>query len=132
MPASTATPKGYDARVVDRLLQHGQRAWPQLAVIVLLNLLSAPFALLLPLPLKIAVDSLLGGAPLPRYLAALFPRVHTDFGKLLVAVGLLLAIALLTHLQQLAIWLLQTWTGERIVNDFRARLFWHAQRLTLT
>jgi len=35
------------------------------------------------------------------------------------------------QVQSLASWLLQTWTGEKLVFDFRAKLFWHAQRLSL-
>ena len=125
MPGRTS-----DRLIIQRLLQHSRRAWPQLALILFLNLLAAPLALLLPLPVKIAVDSVIGNVPLPGWLAALAPAA-SGARKLEAAVALLLIIALLTYLQNLAVWLLQTWTGERIVNDFRARLFWHAQRLTL-
>lgn len=47
------------------------------------------------------------------------------------AAGLLLAIAVLSSAQSLVSWLLQTYTGERLVHDFRAQLLWHAQRLSL-
>src|SRR5205807_9773739 len=51
---------------------------------------------------------------------------------LLVAVGLLLAVAVLASLQSLASSLLQTYVGERLVIGFRAELFRHAQRLSLS
>ena len=41
--------------------------------ILLLGLLSAPLALLTPLPLKIAVDSVIGSRPVPKFLQALLP-----------------------------------------------------------
>jgi ATP-binding cassette subfamily B protein len=84
--------------------------------------------------LKIVVDSVLGSHPLPAFLQTLFPSlIHASGTALLaVAVGLLVPIALLLHLQGLAIWMLTVYTGERLVQDFRAELFRHAQRLSLS
>jgi ATP-binding cassette subfamily B protein len=47
------------------------------------------------------------------------------------AIVVLLAIAVLVNLQGLAAWWLQTYTGEKLVWDFRARLLNHVQRLPL-
>lgn len=47
------------------------------------------------------------------------------------AIAVLLAIALLVSAQSLAAWWLQTFTGEKLVWDFRARLLNHVQRLPL-
>ncbi|MCU1269811.1 MAG: transporter related protein [Acidobacteriaceae bacterium] len=47
------------------------------------------------------------------------------------AILVLLGIALLANLQGLASWWLQTYTGEKLVWDFRARLLNHVQRLPL-
>src|SRR5436305_9235306 len=44
-----------------------------LAVLFLVSLLGAPLALLVPLPLKIAVDNVIGSRPLPHFLTALLP-----------------------------------------------------------
>ncbi len=98
--------------------------------IVLLTLLAAPLGLLMPLPLKIAVDSVSSGQPAPAWLRALVPAAYRG-STLLLAIGLLLAIAVLMQLHALATWLLQTYTGEKLVLDLRLRLFWHAQRLSL-
>src|SRR5438093_704277 len=100
----------------------------------LLGLLSTPLALLTPLPLKIAVDSVIGSHPLPRFLDALLPAAATyskTAGLVLVG-GLLVAIALLNQLQGFASSLLHTYTGEKLVLSFRAQLFRHVQRLSLS
>lgn len=47
------------------------------------------------------------------------------------AIEILLGIALLVSMQSLAAWWLQTYTGEKLVWDFRARLLDHVQRLPL-
>ena len=107
--------------------------WPHLTLIFLLNLIAAPITLLLAFPLKIAVDNVIGQQQLPQVLARLIP--HTAHpGKpaiLLLAVGLLIVLSLLLNLQSFATWLLQTYTGEKLVLDLRTQLFWHVQRMGL-
>ncbi|HKW18980.1 MAG TPA: ABC transporter ATP-binding protein [Terriglobales bacterium] len=96
-----------------------------------LSFLSLPLTLLYPLPLKIVVDNVLGTQPLPRWLLfdSLWLNVHrTALG---FAIFVLLGIAVLVNLQGLASWWLQTYTGEKLVWDFRARLLNHVQRLPL-
>jgi ATP-binding cassette subfamily B protein len=95
-----------------------------------------PLTLLFPLPLKIVVDNVLGSQPLPHWLArsaSLLP--HTWMGPhgaaLEFAIAVLLAIGVLVNIQGLASWWLQTYTGEKLVWDFRARLLDHVQRLPL-
>jgi ATP-binding cassette subfamily B protein len=101
--------------------------------LALLGLLASPIALLTPVPLKIAVDNVLGGQPLPDALAAVLPDALTGSptALLLTAVTLLVLIALLGQLRELSFGFLKTWVGERLVLDFRARLFDRAQRLSL-
>jgi ATP-binding cassette subfamily B protein len=117
-----------------RLLFHARPYWIHVLGVFVLSLLSTPLVLLTPLPLKIVVDSVLGSHPLPAFLQRLFPAIiHASPTTLLaVAAGLLVPIALLLHLQGLAIWMLTVYTGERLVQDFRAELFRHAQRLSLS
>jgi ATP-binding cassette subfamily B protein len=107
--------------------------WPHLAVIALLSLVSTPLSLLVPLPLKIAVDTVIGEQAMPSWIHIWVPQTWyaTKASSLMFAAGLLLAIAVLSSLQALLSWLLQTYTGERLVHDFRAQLLWHAQRLSL-
>jgi len=102
--------------------------------LVLLGLLASPIALLTPVPLKIAVDNVLGAQPLPRALAVVLPDALAGSrnGLLLCAVMLLVLIGLLGQLRELAFGVLKTWIGERLVLDFRSRLFDRAQRLSFT
>jgi ATP-binding cassette, subfamily B, bacterial len=122
-----------DVATLRTLWQQARECHPHLYGILALSLSAAPLALLLPLPLKIAVDSVLGHTPLPRYLAVFVPQAPAQtFGvKLAAVVIFLLAIATVSHGQQLASWLLQTYTGEKLVLDFRAKLFWASQRFSL-
>ncbi|MGE5205925.1 MAG: ABC transporter ATP-binding protein [Chlamydiota bacterium] len=114
-----------------RILRQSRRCWPHLAGIAALSLLSMPLTLLYPLPLKIAVDSVLGQQPLPNFLVHFLPPMHPGPVAIGFAVALLLLIALLANLQALASWYLQTYTGEKLVWDFRAELLNHVQRLPL-
>src|SRR5258708_27271133 len=102
--------------------------------IFLVQLLSTPLVLLTPLPLKIAVDSVINGRPLPAWMPSFVPTaLHSDATKLLIlAACLFLVTAVLTALQSLGSWVLQTYTGEKLVRDFRGLLFRHVQRLSLT
>jgi ATP-binding cassette, subfamily B, bacterial len=123
-----------DITLYRRLLRQARPYWPHIGGIFLLSILSSPLALLTPLPLKIAVDSVVGSHPLPGFLAALLPAaaLSSDFAMLALAAGLLVAITVLSQLQQLASSLLRTYTGELLVLDFRTQLFRHIQRLSLT
>jgi ATP-binding cassette subfamily B protein len=105
-----------------------------LFAVFLLSTLASPISLLLPLPLKIAVDSAIGHHPLPSFLKALLPEsaAGSPTAILVVAVALLLATSLLAQLQEFIVALIGAYTGEKIVLDFRARLFAHVQRLSFS
>ncbi|HKZ78300.1 MAG TPA: ABC transporter ATP-binding protein [Pyrinomonadaceae bacterium] len=100
----------------------------------MLSLLSTPLTLLTPLPLKIAVDSVLGSEPLPEFLNTFLPVTipYSSTAMLVFATSMLVAIAILGQLQELGNSLLRTYTAEKLVLDFRARLFRHVQRLSLS
>jgi len=123
-----------DHALFRRLLVQARPWWLYLAGILLVSLLGPPLTLLTPLPLKIAVDSVIGSHPLPGVLGALLGPAaeHSTAAKIYLVAGLAIAIGLLVHLQALANWLLQTYTGERLVLDFRSRLFGHVQRLSVS
>lgn len=130
----TAMAKYTDLTLYRRLLRQAQPYWPHIGGIFLLSLLSTPLALLTPLPLKIAIDNVIGPHPLPGFLDALLPAFATRSrtAVLIVAASLVVAIALLQQLQDLGNWLLKTYTGEKLILDFRAYLFRHGQRLSLS
>jgi ATP-binding cassette, subfamily B, bacterial len=115
-----------------RILREARPYWPHIGGILLVGLVATPVALLTPVPLKIAVDSVIGDDPLPGFLAAILPGDGSRDGAVLVlAVAMVVLVALLRQLQELASTLLRTYTGERLVLDFRARLFAHVQRLSI-
>jgi len=116
-----------------RVFGEARPYWPHIGGLLLLSLLGVPLSLLTPLPLKIAVDSAIGDHPVPGFLRAILPDAITQPGgaALALAAGLTVAVALLGQVRGLASGMLRTWTGERLVLDFRAKLFRHAQRLSL-
>jgi ATP-binding cassette, subfamily B, bacterial len=102
--------------------------------LLLVTLLSTPLSLLMPLPLKIAVDSVIGSQPLPPFLQAAIPDAVTNSSNalLIFVVVLTIGIALLSGLQRLASSLLRTYTGEKLTLAFRTKLFRHVQRLSVS
>lgn len=73
----------------------------------------------------------MGHPALPDFMARIVPTSYSPGASLGLAIGLLLIIAGLINLQGLASWWLQTYTGEKLVWDFRAQLLNHVQRLPL-
>jgi ATP-binding cassette, subfamily B, bacterial len=128
-----STERQGDLTILRRLLVEARHYWPHLSLILLLSLLSVPLALLTPVPLKIAVDYVIDQKPLPNFVVALLPASLAEWsaGILFLAVVLLLLITFLQNLDGYASWLLQLYTGEKMVLGFRARLFLHLQRLSL-
>ncbi|HEV8316854.1 MAG TPA: ABC transporter ATP-binding protein [Vicinamibacterales bacterium] len=105
----------------------------RVAAIAILALTEIGLAALSPWPLKIVVDSVLGGHPVPDWFAVLIPsRVGASAVALLVIVvvaGLLLQIA--HELVRMIDTQLQVDTGQRIVYNLRAKLLEHLQALPL-
>jgi ATP-binding cassette subfamily B protein len=121
-----------DLTLLRRLLRQARPYWLHISGILLLSVLAAPLALLVPLPLKIAVDSAIGSEPLPGFLAALLPETATGPSAVLaLAVGLIMTVALLNGLQEFGTYVLSEYTGGKLVLSLRAQLFRHAQRLSL-
>ncbi|HZN64183.1 MAG TPA: ABC transporter ATP-binding protein [Tepidisphaeraceae bacterium] len=118
-----------------RLLAEARPYWPHVIAFLLLSLLATPLSMLAPVPLKIAVDSFIGSTPPPRFLGFLLPNgtgPQDDARLLLLLAGMVIAVALLTHLQHMSATLLKSYVGERLVNGWRSRLFRHVQRLSLS
>jgi ATP-binding cassette subfamily B protein len=116
-----------------RLMREAQPYRRHIGGLFALSMLSSVFALLTPLPLKIAVDSVVGSHPLPGFIAVIVPAGlrHSQTGVLLVAAGLFVLISLLKQLQQFGSLVLTTYAGEKLLLQFRSRLFHHAERLSL-
>lgn len=117
-----------------RILHQARPYWPHLAAVLILSTVATPLALLVPLPLKLAVDSVIGSHPAPAFLRALLPAAlfSSATATLVTAAALLVLTTLLLYIQSLSAWILQTYTGEKLVLEFRAELFRHVQRLSLS
>jgi ATP-binding cassette, subfamily B, bacterial len=116
-----------------RLFRQARPYRRHVAAIVLFSLIATPLALLVPVPLKIAVDSAVGSEPLPGFLNAIVPGGVADSttGVLVLASVLFVAVGVLMQLQYLVTSVLSAYTGERLVLEFRTRLFRHVQGLSL-
>jgi len=122
---------GSDRVLFRRLLAEARPYGIQILGLFGIGLLSVPLAMLAPLPLKVAVDSALGPHPLPPALR--LPGVAPSAElALIVAVALLAGTALLKQLQELATQVLRAYVLEKMTLDMRARVFLHAQRLSLS
>jgi ATP-binding cassette subfamily B protein len=128
------TTGGYrDLALIRRLVRHIRPYWPYILGLLLLSLLTIPFALLLPLPLKITVDSVIGSEPVPGFLDAFLPETITssDAALLVFVVGFVIAVYSFQKLMESATLLLSTYSGQKMVLRLRTQLFGHAQRLSL-
>jgi ATP-binding cassette subfamily B protein len=123
-----------NVRLYQRLLLEARRFWLHIAVLFALGLLSTPVTLLGPLPLKLAVDSVLGPHELPAWLAWLLPAgtERTDVMVIAAVAALAILLALAKQLLELGSTILLGYTGEQLVLAFRAKLFRHLQRLSLS
>jgi ATP-binding cassette, subfamily B, bacterial len=119
--------------LIKRILTQGRAYWPHITGIFVLNLIAVPLALLVPVPLKIIVDSAFGDVPLPSALTFFFPNgFEFSFAvTILVAVCMLVLIEFLIYFHGFISWILQSYTGEKLVLSFRTLLFNQIQRLSL-
>lgn len=122
-----------DRRAIRRLLRHTRPCWGALSGLFALGFLATPLGLLIPLPMKIAVDNAIGHQTLPAWVLAVTPAawVATSGGVLTLACMLVVLIAVLNQAQSLALNMLGTATAQRLVLEFRTELFRHVQRLSL-
>ncbi|MBI4317238.1 MAG: ABC transporter ATP-binding protein [Chloroflexi bacterium] len=123
-----------DLTLYARLLRQARPYWPHIFGVFLLSLVSTPLSLLAPLPLKIVVDSVIGSEAIPNLIGVELPELvaRSQTAVLILAIALLVAVALLGQLQGLGHSLLRTYTGEKLVLAFRAQLFGHVQRLSIS
>src|SRR5439155_26707754 len=122
-----------DLALYRRLVRQVAPSWRLVGGVFLVGLLASPLALLAPLPLKIAVDTLLGTHPLPHALDALLPEgMRSTSGLLVLVAALAVVLTVSSQLQVAAQKYLTVLAGERLQLDFRAQIFRHLQRMSLS
>ena len=117
-----------------RLFQEVRPYSWHLAALFSLGLLGTPLALLTPMPLKIAVDSVIGSHRLPRYVDVVLPAAIKDSqsGLLAMAAVFVILLAFLNQLREFGTSVLTAYAGEQMLRGFRTKLFRHVQRLSLS
>src|SRR3989454_4091968 len=116
---------------VQRALEDLRPYLGPLIVLLLVSLLAIPITLIVPLPIKILVDSVLGSQSLPGYLTILVGSQASKSFALWLAISILLGTAVLTYLQNLVNVWYSNKVGNRMTLDVRARLFRQMQRLSI-
>jgi ATP-binding cassette, subfamily B, bacterial len=121
------------SHIIQRIVALARPYWIHLMAIFLLGLLATPIALLKPLALKIVIDNGLGGQPLPSHITSLFPHdmIFSFKDIALLSVCLYIGVALIENIYSVIIWILNIYTGEKLVLNFRTLLFNHVQKLSL-
>jgi ATP-binding cassette, subfamily B, bacterial len=123
-----------DLALLRRILCFARPVWLHLGGVFFLCLLAIPIGLLNPLPVKIAVDSVIDSQPLPDFLNFLIPSwIDRTPGNLAVMVAVMVvSIMALDKALSLANWVLPTYLAEEMILSVRSQLFRHAQRLSLS
>ena len=89
--------------------------------------------MLSPVGVKIAIDNVIGGKPVPHVLRVLLPNrvLHSPGRLLLAAVAIQILVVVVTQTHWLCNYLLKIRCGGHMVLAFRSRLFRHLQLLPL-
>lgn len=129
MPARDYSPR----QILIRLLRLARPYWGLLAASLLVTLLAPPLGLLMPLPLAMVLDSVIGTSPAPAWLREILPLAWTATrdAMLWTSLGSVAVFTLLVYLQGLVAWVLITYVSEKLILLFRSRLFAHVQRLSV-
>ena len=114
------------------VLHYVRPYWKLAAASVVVIVLHTLAGLLAPWPLKIVIDNVLGGHPLPPILTRFFRALAEDrFTLLVFAVVAGLAIVVLENWLRVINSYTNTKLEQNMVLDFRSDLFQHAQRLSM-
>ncbi|WP_176736637.1 ABC transporter ATP-binding protein [Oligoflexus tunisiensis] len=116
-----------------RLLSLTRPYWKYYGALFFLSFLSAPLALLAPLPLSLVADFVVGSRPVEgSWLAQLPFSIGTSPETLLlIALFIMIFTTLLQQLDSYGNWLLQTYLGEKVSIDIKQFFFQHILHLPL-
>ncbi|MDH3285367.1 MAG: ABC transporter transmembrane domain-containing protein, partial [Acidobacteriota bacterium] len=122
-----------DVALYKRLAHESRPYAPHLLLFLFVTMLTAPLLLLMPIPLRLGFDSIIGNEPIPGFIAWAVPQGIQDSKDLMLyfVIGFFVAVGLLQQVQKLAGALIKTYTTEYLLLCFRAKLFRHSQSLSL-
>jgi ATP-binding cassette subfamily B protein len=126
--------KNYSSvQLFGKLIGEARHSFGLIALLLLVHLLAIPLKLLMPVPLKVVVDNVLGSQPVPEILKTILPEVvlGSSASLLIGSAVILVLITSLVYVQVLGVWLMQTYVGQKLVIRFRSKLFRHVQKLSL-
>jgi ATP-binding cassette subfamily B protein len=88
----------------------------------------------LPVPLKLAVDNVISAKPVSGFALSVLNFLGVEGSTAILAFScmLLVGFTLLAYLNGLGIWILTTYTREKLLLGFRSKLLTHLQELPLT
>lgn len=121
-----------DLDVLRRVFDEARPYRARIVAVLLVSLLGTPLALLGPVPLKMAVDNVLGSEPLSGLLGAVVPDWFEGSAMRLLALTAVLQVlfVLLIQVQSAVTSVWTTVAVEKLTLSFRARLLQHVQRLS--
>jgi ATP-binding cassette subfamily B protein len=117
-----------------RLMRYALRRWPGLLALLGIMLLNVGLELLKPWPMKLLIDNVLGGKPLPAWASDTLQTLDIDASQnslLAWSVAGTVVIFLLGWVAALASAYAGIGFGQRVAYDLAADLFAHLERLSL-
>ena len=119
--------------LIKRIILYARPFWPPIIGLFFLTLLATPIALIRPLSMTILIDSGFGSYPVPGFIKMFFPSnfEFTFKAVVIIAASFVILMALIDAVYGTVYWLLDSYTGEKLVMRFRTLVFNHIQRISL-
>ncbi len=121
-----------DWAVLARVTPYLTRRWRDGLLAFLLVGACSLLGLLTPWPLKILIDNVLQGQPLPRFLASFGDTTANPVPLLVATIVAGFLLSMVQNTVEILNKYVQTRLDQELALDFRSDLFQHAQRLSLT
>lgn len=121
--------------ILKRLFRYVSRYKLRLIVLILIGLSAVVFELAKPLPIKVVIDNILSGHPLPHFILRFFgsPTFLTDRKQLLfLCVALIVTIAVSSALLSMLVMNLTIKLSQRLVYDLSIDFYSKFQQLSLS
>ena len=121
-------------QLLKKTFHEARTFWPHITFLFVIKLLATPLALMGPVAIAILIDSAFGSVALPAFVKFFFPANYEFSFNIIIAISasILILTALIENIVAVLAWVFETFTGEKIILKFRATVFNHIQRLSLT